>query len=185
MDEVNLQQKKSARQVPSACDLCGKELSAGAAYRRVEIVMDAADSIVGGMPEMVEHAYACCFCSGCAESVMGGILGIIDGPSEPSDAEEVLLDFTSIAETILAQDPPVIAPERTEPEFVGCCQCLQKQVPSVGGVMATVTWRCSQCRQLVCPNCALTRPGQIGLLEYFEDTLCSRACWRAAGCPSK
>ena len=166
------------------CDLCGKPLPSGAAYRRVEIVMDAADSIVGGTPEMVEHAYACCFCSDCAQSVIGGILGTIEGPSSESDSEEVLLDFSEIVREILAHDPPVTAPAVEPTEDEGCCQCGQKQTPSVGGVMTKVTWRCSQCRRLGCPNCAQCRSGSFALLEYFEATLCSRACWRAAGCPT-
>ncbi len=47
-----------------------------------------------------------------------------------------------------------------------------------------VTWLCISCMLRVCCDCALTIPGRIPA-EYYDDTLCSRACWEAIGKPEE
>jgi len=47
-----------------------------------------------------------------------------------------------------------------------------------------VTWKCQQCGSFVCRVCTLTIPGRVPR-EYFEKTLCSQACWEAAGSPKE
>lgn len=73
--------------------------------------------------------------------------------------------------------------ELKTPLFGGCCSCHRRRT-QVGASTVAVSWRCSVCRQLVCPDCTLTIPGSVPM-EYFERTLCSEECWRKAGCPSE
>jgi hypothetical protein len=60
----------------------------------------------------------------------------------------------------------------------GCCRCGKKQ--HADG--SAVTWKCQGCQGLVCRECTLTIPGSVPL-EYYEETLCSVACWQAIGSP--
>lgn len=67
-----------------------------------------------------------------------------------------------------------------QPHAVGCVRC--GQLKSEDG--SPVTWRCSQCNELVCREHTLTIPGRFPK-EYFHDTLCSIECWQKAGCPDE
>lgn len=50
-----------------------------------------------------------------------------------------------------------------------------------------VTWQCQVCEKKVCRDCTLLIKNFDGSLriphEYYEMTLCSDACWEAAGKP--
>jgi hypothetical protein len=48
-----------------------------------------------------------------------------------------------------------------------------------------VLWRCGRCGHLVCQQCARLIPNQPGRPEYHHETLCSEACWIAAGKPDE
>lgn len=60
------------------------------------------------------------------------------------------------------------------------CRC--GRVENLDG--SKVRWKCSQCDQPVCRECALTIPGSAPT-EYFFETLCSKDCWEKAGRPDE
>lgn len=45
-------------------------------------------------------------------------------------------------------------------------------------------WPCSVCDSLVCRWCTLTVPDSSPRI-YYEDTFCSKGCWKKAGCPDE
>jgi predicted RNA-binding Zn-ribbon protein involved in translation (DUF1610 family) len=45
---------------------------------------------------------------------------------------------------------------------------------------SAITWRCQQCGHLVCRKCTRMDPIEK---TYLSMTLCSEACWEAAGKP--
>jgi len=47
-----------------------------------------------------------------------------------------------------------------------------------------VLWKCQVCDHHVCRKCTMTIAGSFPL-EYFTATLCSQACWEAAGKPKE
>lgn len=74
---------------------------------------------------------------------------------------------------ILAEEVPA------DPAFTcGTCRKTEHEDGS------KVTWKCSVCEKTICRECTLTIPGSCPL-EYFERTLCSHACWIAAGRPDE
>lgn len=73
----------------------------------------------------------------------------------------------------------VLAPPQ-DPSLEGhCskCNCKENLEPPLA-----VTWRCHVCKQLVCRECTLTLAYTA---QYFELTLCSRACWENADRPEE
>jgi predicted RNA-binding Zn-ribbon protein involved in translation (DUF1610 family) len=61
-----------------------------------------------------------------------------------------------------------------------CCQCGATKNPDDSAVL----WRCASCGRNVCQRCTLTIPTRQPR-EYYADTLCSAACWEAAGRPDE
>lgn len=62
-----------------------------------------------------------------------------------------------------------------------CCQCSKTDNDDGSKVL----WRCQPCGRLVCHECTLTIPRQGRVIEYYATTLCSEACWEAAGRPDE
>lgn len=54
---------------PSHCDHCPAELGPGVAYRRLQLVLDVCDSVVGATRADVEHSYELVLCSACATRI--------------------------------------------------------------------------------------------------------------------
>lgn len=55
-----------ADEFPEHCDHCPREFLPGIEYQRVQMVVDASHSVVGGVTSHVEHSFELVFCLDCA-----------------------------------------------------------------------------------------------------------------------
>lgn len=96
---------------PETCDHCPAELGPGAAYRRVQFVIDAGPSVVGVVREAVEHSFELVLCAACASRIEHWIHHPLGVQPEGEVADELddqaLLDALEKEAFILSDGPDI------------------------------------------------------------------------------
>lgn len=103
---------------PEQCDHCPAELGPGVAYRRIQMVLDACDSLVGGPRSVVENSFELVLCSACAARIEYWVHHPLSIRGDEEDAADELDDQALLAELakeeFILGDGPAIEPDVTK-----------------------------------------------------------------------
>ncbi len=77
---------------PEHCDHCPRVLGPGVAYQRVQMIVDAENSFVGGHQASVEHSFELVFCTDCASRLNHWLQNPLAAPAADGETVEELDD---------------------------------------------------------------------------------------------